>query len=99
MKAWYRRNPTALKKNWSERRAKIRGMIKAAKSKPCDDCGNKFPWYVMDLDHVRGVKKFNLSVAAQKLYSFATIQAELRKCDPVCANCHRERTFRRSGVV
>ena len=25
----------------------------------------------------------------------ATIMAEVAKCDIVCANCHRDRTFRR----
>lgn len=50
----------------------------------------------MDFDHVRGEKKFNLAVAANKNISIARIQDEIAKCDVVCANCHRERTFKRA---
>lgn len=49
----------------------------------------------MDFDHVRGEKKFNISIAAVKLMSIAIVQSEIEKCDVVCANCHRERTFKR----
>ena len=70
-------------------------MIVEAKSVPCVDCENSYPYYVMDMDHVRGVKQFQLSVAANKRKALPTIQEEIAKCDVVCANCHRERTFSR----
>src|SRR5262245_51746542 len=76
-------------------RRTVREFIKTAKDRPCVDCGFKYPWYVMDFDHCRGTKKFNLSVATSHVRSTATIQAEIDKCDVVCANCHRSRTFRR----
>jgi hypothetical protein len=66
-------------------------------SKPCMDCKKKFPYYVMDLDHVRGVKRLNLS----ELYKRVTvttlhlIQEEIAKCELVCSNCHRTRTATR----
>lgn len=66
-------------------------IVKRAKSVPCSDCGDEYPWFVMDLDHVRGEKKFVLSQA--HCYSDEEILAEIEKCDVVCANCHRFRTF------
>ncbi len=76
-----------------EYKNKIRQLVKDAKSVPCMDCGVKYPSYVMDLDHRRGKKKFNLSVAAQRRLAIQTVINEIAKCDVVCANCHRERTF------
>jgi hypothetical protein len=48
----------------------------------------------MDLDHVRGRKEFKVSEVVQKAYSISLerLQAEIAKCDVVCANCHRVRT-------
>lgn len=68
----------------------LRQYIIEKKSVPCVDCGERYPSYVMDFDHVRGDKKFNLSKG--KKTSVKTIDAELEKCDVVCSNCHRERT-------
>jgi hypothetical protein len=54
------------------------------------DCGKRYPSHVMDLDHVRGEKKFELSDA--RTHSAQQVKEEIVKCDPVCSNCHRERT-------
>ena len=74
-----------------------RQMLRKAKSVPCADCGQTFPFYVMDFDHRPGeVKAFALAnVAGQTRISAERIQAEIAKCDVVCANCHRIRTWRR----
>lgn len=69
-----------------------RAFIIAEKSRPCLDCTRMYPWYVMDFDHVRGVKRYNISKMAAS-YSWKAIMDELIKCDLVCSNCHRERTF------
>ena len=72
-------------------------IIKAAKAKPCADCGQTFPSVCMDFDHRPGeVKAVNLS-AARSLKP-ATINAEIAKCDVVCACCHRIRTAKRGYV-
>lgn len=48
----------------------------------------------MDFDHVRGVKKYNISTAIFKNnYSVDRVLLEINKCDLVCSNCHRIRTF------
>lgn len=57
------------------------------------DCNIKYPYYVMDFDHVRGKKSFTLgSLNGQGLQ---TVIKEIKKCDVVCANCHRIRTHKR----
>lgn len=65
-------------------------VIKAAKDKPCKDCGMRYPHYVMDFDHVRGVKVMNVS--RLRISSMAKLTNEIAKCDVVCSNCHRIRT-------
>jgi hypothetical protein len=81
------------------RRAPRKALLVGAKSVPCMDCGGSFPHYVMDLDHVRGVKRACVSrMVTAEQYSLADIIAEIAKCDPVCANCHRERTHKHGGV-
>lgn len=94
-KAFYKKNPKSTKEASIKRRNDIRQAVIKAKDKPCSDCGIKYPYYVMDLDHVRGIKKYNLSVAASKSRAINSVQSEIDKCDVVCANCHRERTFSR----
>ena len=47
----------------------------------------------MDFDHRPGeVKKHQLGGMTKTVYSWAVIEAEIAKCDLVCANCHRIRT-------
>jgi len=75
------------------RRDATRQVVVRGKQKPCADCGNEYQHYVMDYDHVRGTKDFNLAEAAQLGVSLKRIVAEIEKCDVVCSNCHRERTF------
>ncbi len=38
---------------------------------------------------------FNISEAYKRISSMETLQLELSKCDLVCANCHRKRTWMR----
>jgi len=62
-------------------------------SQPCTDCKKSFPYYVMDFDH-KYDKLSNVSALIHSS-SMTKIKAEIAKCDIVCANCHRERTFLR----
>jgi hypothetical protein len=69
-------------------------MVRVAKEVPCTDCGGRFPYYVMDFDHT-GADKSQL---VSKLVNFGATQRlvdEMAKCEVVCANCHRVRTWRR----
>lgn len=76
------------------RRKRNLEIIIKTKSVPCMDCGVQYPHYVMDLDHRPGTaKKFNLSKAKHK--SLKIVVEEIAKCDVVCSNCHRQRTYSR----
>ena len=55
------------------------------------DCDGTFPPYVMDFDHVRGEKLYN--VGEMGTHSLEGIIDEISKCDLICANCHREIHF------
>lgn len=74
----------------------LRRLVRERKSRPCLDCGISYPYYVMDLDHRDGtvkVESVGNMVGKGRVKQFLV---EIEKCDPVCANCHRERTYRRS---
>jgi len=60
---------------------------------PCADCGNFYHYCQMDFDHL-GDKVRNVSLMASR-YGRQQLLAEIAKCDLVCSNCHRLRTFRR----
>ena len=61
---------------------------------PCQDCGETNP-LVLTFDHVRGVKKGNISDMVGRGWSLDTIKAEIAKCDVVCFNCHMRREHKR----
>ena len=65
------------------------------KKSPCMDCGGQFHPSAMDFDHKDSSKKYkdvsSLKNNRQKLLE------EIKKCDLVCANCHRIRTWRRKN--
>jgi hypothetical protein len=69
------------------------------KDKPCADCGQKFPPYAMDFDHVDENKLENVSRIASRHGSLKAMEAEAAKCEVVCAVCHRIRTFTRLGLM
>ncbi|OGM11668.1 hypothetical protein A2V80_02715 [Candidatus Woesebacteria bacterium RBG_16_39_8b] len=68
-------------------------MIKI-KSQPCKDCSNLYPYFVMDFDHRDRKSKVD-SPARLRSYSFKKFMDEIKKCDIVCSNCHRIRTFKK----
>lgn len=72
---------------------KGRAFIDSLKDSPCVDCKQRYPSHCMDFDHVKGVKRSNLSRMVH--HSQKSILEEVSKCDLVCANCHRVRTVAR----
>lgn len=67
------------------------------KNKPCVDCGKNYPHNVMEFDHVRGIKKFNINQAVKYKVKIDNTQflEEIDKCELVCVNCHNTRTYTR----
>lgn len=56
------------------------------------DCENTYDHYQMDFDHRPGeVKKEEIS----RIKTFKLAKEEMLKCDLVCSNCHRVRTWNR----
>lgn len=85
--------------SWEKRKREIIEFIRSKKTgTPCADCGITYPFYVMDFDHIRGKKEFNLSRAQNKMASHSRIVDEIKKCEVVCSNCHRERTWKRKHM-
>ena len=85
------------------KRTRVRNQqfVRDAKNVPCVDCKARYHFSQMDFDHVRGAKKFELNAAQRGTHSLTVIAAEIDKCDAVCANCHRLRTYKQqhSGMV
>lgn len=100
MKEWRAKNKTRERELVNARRRKhcaaLKIYLREVKNKPCADCGQSYPYYVMDFDH-RKDKKFLISQAVRHGVSFNVLKEEIAKCDLVCANCHRIRTY--SSVV
>jgi hypothetical protein len=71
-----------------QRIAVIRAYVSKIKmERGCMDCGYKAHAEALDLDHVRGVKRKNVSQCT----TIAEAADEMALCDVVCANCHRVR--------
>jgi hypothetical protein len=64
---------------------------------PCADCGKIYHYSQMDFDHIDGKKKHNIARYANSAVSIKTIKDEIAKCEVVCANCHRYRTWSRQN--
>jgi hypothetical protein len=62
---------------------------------PCVDCGEA-DIRVLDFDHIRGVKRFNVS-GQGRAFGMKALQEEIDKCVVRCANCHRKKTAEEEG--
>lgn len=79
-----------------EYNAEIKEFIRQTKSVSCKDCKNKFPHYVMDFDHLpEFIKRDGICNMSFGRYNLIRVKEEIAKCEIVCANCHRERTWKR----
>lgn len=88
-RTWHADNKGRVSAHHKDARRKIQEAVLAFKDAPCADCGREFPSVCMDFDHVRGEKKFNVS----QCKSLKGLADEVAKCDVVCSNCHRIRTW------
>jgi len=79
-------------------RERIRAYITTyLKTNPCVDCGETDP-VILEFDHIKD-KDFNISDAARKGVSIKKLKDEIAKCEVRCANCHRKKTYERSGLT
>lgn len=90
----YQENKERYKNQARLRSNQLREIINEAKSKPCADCKNMFHPCQMDLDHKDPSKKeAEVSYMLRHKYAVEVIKAEIDKCVPVCACCHRLRHY------
>ena len=62
----------------------------------CVDCGESNP-IVMEFDHLDPTRKlFSISTMMHD-YTWEQIMVEIKKCEVVCANCHKIRTSKQFG--
>jgi hypothetical protein len=85
-------NIERIRERMMARMKKARDYVDFVKSSPCADCGVSYQPCVMDLDHIRGVKKRGISQMVDGGYTIPALKEEIAKCEVVCANCHRIRT-------
>lgn len=85
---WAKKNSKTIKSNQigSQRRKQI---VEDAKKHSCIICNKDFHPVQMDLIHVDpSPKKHSVSKLLQ-IASYKTLQEEIDKCAPICANCNR----------
>jgi transposase len=61
----------------------------------CVDCKEKYPHYMLDFDHLPEFQKIDSPTQMIHKYSWEKAVEEMSKCDIVCANCHKIRTWNR----
>jgi hypothetical protein len=69
-------------------------VLEYLRARPCVDCGEADP-VVLEFDHV-GTKRAEISTLVRRGVRRPVLEAEIARCEVVCANCHRRRTARRS---
>lgn len=75
---------------------RLKKIAEDHKSVPCADCKKCYPHWVMDFDHLDGSQKLdNVSALVNGAVSERKLLEEIAKCEVVCSNCHRDRTYKR----
>lgn len=64
-------------------------------SSGCADCKEKYPHYMLEFDHLPEYQKLGSPMEIARNYSMQKALNEVKKCDVVCANCHKIRTWQR----
>ena len=95
---WYERNKDAVYEKVKKTRATVRKYILEYKleNSTCADCKISYPPHVLDFDHLYD-KKFQIGGWANQSRKISTVIEEIKKCEIVCANCHRHRTWLRNN--
>lgn len=80
-----------------ERWLRIKNQVNEYKlQKGCVVCGYNEHYIALDFDHLPGHDKVNnIAVLCARGNTWETIKREIDKCEVVCSNCHRIRTWER----
>lgn len=99
-KLYYKEKGDKHKKDVVNRNRSYRNVLKQFileyfEKYPCADCGNKDK-RVLEFDHLPEFKKdSDISRMVACSVSVDKLKSEIAKCEVVCANCHRIRTYER----
>ena len=99
-RAWAQKNSEKMKEYRNKKRNTARRFIHSYKieNSVCQDCQISYPPHMLDFDHVRGKKIDGIANMIKKA-NIDLIKEEMKKCEIVCANCHRHRTWIRQGTI
>lgn len=95
---WYKKNKEKRLEINKKYQQKVRLFVKNyKKERSCVDCGysGKENPCVLDFDHLSD-KKYSIS---RMNFSIEKVLEEIKKCELVCANCHRIRTEKRRSAL
>jgi hypothetical protein len=90
---WYQKNKVLTRDRSRAKRKTDREWLNGLKDNPCIGCGLSWPPCVMEFHHreakdkVGSVGNLLLNAGRQKVID------EIAKCDLLCANCHRIKTY------
>ena len=62
--------------------------------KRCVDCREDYPYWMLEFDHLPGHEKlFTIGGRRARDFTIQQLIDEIAKCDIVCSNCHKNRTY------
>lgn len=95
----YERNRKQYLDRVKVRREALRAYIQWVKENSrCADC-HISDYRVLDFDHLPGNEKYDgISEMVSRGVSLVRLAEEMGKCDVVCSNCHRIRTWNRLNM-
>ena len=83
-------------KRTKDKRAEHVDTIRKIKEESgCVDCGESYPHFVLEFDHLPEYEKAGSPSYVARHSSWKNAVLEMQKCDIVCANCHKIRTWNR----
>lgn len=92
-RAWYYKNKYQSKGKQHKKEKENRNkefIIRFKKRCKCIKC-NLNKWYLIEFHHLIPSEKYKSVTDLQfNAYSIKTIKNEIRKCVPICRNCHME---------
>lgn len=86
-------HPRKDKKDWLRCARGRKEFLWGLKHNPCADCQKNYPAPAMDFDHINSHSRYNNMSAL----GYKDKVKELSKCQLVCSNCHRIRTWKRAN--
>jgi transposase len=80
------------------RHRNIAFIRKHKQGKRCADCREDYPYWMLEFDHLPEYDKlFTIGGRRPRDFTLQQLEEEIAKCDIVCSNCHRNRTYWRQN--